>query len=263
MTAHDRASIAHAQIENAPPTSPVRVTIHGAEGIETSPMHTEDSIRKRLDEKRNLKCRRLYLTDGDGDIADAFGGRERTVDTDVNLVHKLSINTEPMRVKERTAPLFVTLEARAGQLVGSSWAALIHNIDAAGDDEDARQRKSKELCGALIGCVSATLTSADKSRHSSYNFQMTSARGGVLRVSGDDDIVRFIVCMLGNNLPKQTELGRIQSRPDSDFPEGHATVFKLAKWLIGGAQGLTVQTINKDPKKVCERACVRAAHTLA
>ena len=111
-------------------------------------MHTEDSIRKRLDEKSNLKCRRLSSTDGDGASADAFGGRERTVSTDVNLVQKLPINTEPMRIKESTAPLFTTPEARAGQLVGSSWAALIHNIDAAGDDEDARQRKSKELCSA-------------------------------------------------------------------------------------------------------------------
>ena len=158
-------------------------------------MHTEESIRKRLDEKRNLKARRLFLIaeDGDGGSADAFGGRERTVENDANLVHKLSINVKPMRIKERTAPLFITLEARAGQLVDTFADILIHNIGAHGDDEDARKSASKELCGALVGCGSATLSSADKSKHSSYNFQVTSARGGVFRVSGDDDIVRFAV----------------------------------------------------------------------
>ena len=77
-----------------------------------------------------------------------------------------------------------------------------------------------------------------------------------MRVSGVDNIVRIAVCMFGNNLPKQIDFDRIQRMPDSDFPEGYAVVFKLAKWLPGGAQGLTVQTIKKDPKKVC-------AHTFA
>ena len=60
----------------------------------------------------------------------------------------------------------------------------------------------------------------------------------------------------GNKLPKQIDFDRTQRTPDSEFPEGHAVVFKLAKWLPGGAQGLTVQTIKKDPKEVC-------AHTFA
>ena len=255
MTAHDRGSIARAQMANAAPTSPVRVTVNGEPAFGTSPFHTEESIKNRLGEKMP-KSRRLFLTAGNDDSADAFGGRERTVDADVNLVHKLSSNLKPMRIKDRTAPLFVSLEARAEQLVGVSWQLLIGSIDAAGNDEDARQRQLKELCGEFIDCVSGTVSSAEKSRHISYNYQVTSARGGVVRVSGVDDIVRIAVCMFGNNLPKQIDFDRIQHMPDSDFPEGHAVVFKLAKWLPGGAQGLTVQTIKKDPKKVC-------AHTFA
>ena len=55
--------------------------------------------------------------------AGAFGGRERTVDADVNLVHKLSSNMNPMRIKDRTAPLFVSLDVKAEQLVGPAGAA--------------------------------------------------------------------------------------------------------------------------------------------
>jgi len=258
MTAHDRGSIARAQMANAAPTSPVRVTVNGEPAFGTSPFHTEESIKNRLGEKMP-KSRRLFLTAGNDDSADAFGGRERTVDADVNLVHKLSSNLKPMRIKDRTAPLFVSLDVKAVQLVGrwgGPWQPLIDSIDAAGDDEDARQRQLKELCGEFIDCVSGTVSSAEKSRHISYNYQVTSARGGVVRVSGVDDIVRIAVCMFGNNLPKAIDFERIQNMPDSDFPEGHAVVFKLAKWLPGGAQGLTVQTIKKDPKKVC-------AHTFA
>jgi len=68
--------------------------------------------------------------------------------------------------------------------------------------------------------------------------------------------------MFGNNLPKQIELDRTQRMPDHKFPQGHAAVFKLVKWFTGGARGLTVQTMNKDPKKVCERAYVRDAQDL-
>ena len=241
---------------NAAPTSPVRVTVNGEPAFGISPFHTEESIKNLVGEKMP-KSRRTFLTADNG--ADAFGGRERTVDADVNLVHKLSSNLKPMRIKDRTAPLFVSLDVKAEQLVGrwgGPWQHLIASIDDAGDDEDARQRKLKELCEEFIDCVSGTVNSAEKSRHISYNYQVTSARGGVVRVSGVDDIVRIAVCMFGNNLPKAIDFERIQNMPDSDFPEGHAVVFKLAKWLPGGAQGLTVQTIKKDPKKVC-------AHTFA
>ena len=148
MTAHDRGSVARAQMANAAPTSPVRVAVNGVPVFGTSPFHTEESVKNRLGEKMP-KSRRLFLTADNDDSADAFGGRERTVDADVNLVHKLPSNLKPMRIKDRTAPLFVLLEARAEQLVGrwgGPWQHLIASIDAAGDDEDARQRKLKSSC---------------------------------------------------------------------------------------------------------------------
>ena len=221
-------------------------------------MHTEESVRKRLDEERNLKARRLYLIaeDGDGGSADAFGGRERTVDNDADLVHKLSIQqARPMRLKDRTAPLFITLEARAGQLAGHG-----SRIPLLRDSWCSRRRRgradnvhSKELCGALVGCGSATLSSADKSRHSTYNFQVTSARGGVFRVSGDDDIVRFAVLHARQQSAQaDRSCSRTQRRPDQ---QASCKAMPPCSSLPSGSpeeRGASpCRRSNKDPKKVC------------
>lgn len=233
----------------APPAK-ARIKVDGQDvGVEFTPnMHSEAVVLGRMP----AKYRRLYC--GKEGSTTLFGNDDIVGGT-VALYNDLSLNDTSMDASDRKPPLFLTITASKHTLMETAVSFLIEDVDAA-DDDDTRARRLRNLSDRLTNILQCALNTAEKSNaaKSSYNFNITSARGGVVRVV-DDDVVKFAVCMLGSHLPKDSDIKVICKKPDSYFTPGTAPIVKLMVWGKGGASGLGSSMITNNPDLVSSRWC--------
>ena len=160
-----------------------------------------------------------------------------------------------MEASDHGPPLFLTVNASKHKLMGTIVSDLIVDVDAAADDA-TRELHLRTLFKRLTSILQLALNRAEKSHHGrpSYNFMITSARGGVVRVVAGD-VIKFEVCMRGSHLPKDVGIKNICKKPDSGFTPGTAPIVKLMVWGKGGASGLGSSMITNNPEGVSSRWC--------
>ena len=235
----------------APPAK-ARIKVDGQDvGVEFTPnVHSEAVVLGRMP----AKYRRTSWFREEGSTT--LFGNDDIVGGTVALYNDLSLNDTSMDASDRKPPLFLTITASKHTLMETAVSFLIEDVDAA-DDDDTRARRLRNLSDRLINILQWALNTAEKSNaaKTSYNFNITSARGGVVRVV-DGDVVKFAVCMLGSHLPKDVDIKVICNKPDSYFlTPGTAPIVKLMVWGKGGASGLGSSMITNNPDLVSSRWC--------
>lgn len=234
----------------APPAK-ARIKVDGQDaGVEFTPNRYSEAA---LLERMPSKYRRLHL--GQAGSTTLFGNDNIVADT-VELYNDLSLNDTTMEASDRKPPLFLTITASKHALMETEMTFLIEDVDAA-DDHVTRERRLRNLFDRFTNILQCALNTAVKSdaAKSSYNFNVTSARGGVVRVVAGD-VVKFAVCMLGSHLPKDVDIKVICKKPDSYFGDPKiAPIVKLMVWGKGGAAGLGSSMITNNPDLVSSRWC--------